>query len=210
MGAALNAVSYIKKMMSVLGLNLTTGFRRVEYDDIMPGSSWVTPQGATAPDPVTVTLDGVAVRVLAFDGGTTVETMSNSWEILHGVAVELVNSGTLKMEAHVHGSCSTDDAGVVVMQIQMVHRAANNGPPVALPTVRCVFDVPANSGCHMKTAGAEFDPPVAGFHIGDIINFNVFRDPTDEDDTYTGDFLFDQCALHAPFDGRGSRQRYVR
>lgn len=52
--------------------------------------------------------------------------------------------------------------------------------------------------------------PVIPCKIGDIIKFNLRRTPTGTGDTYGDDFLIEQCAMHAPFDGRGSRQRYIK
>lgn len=205
-----NIVNAARRVSDALGLDFTTGFLRVEYDDVFPGSVWEVPAGATAPDIESVTIAGLPLRLRAFAGAGTAETMSNSWEIVHGVAVDALNAGTLKLEGHIHGSASTADAGTVVMQISAILRHGNNGAAVSLGTARCVFTVAANQQYYMKIAGGEFTAPVGGYDIGDIINFNVFRNPADSADTYTSDFLFDQCALHAPFDSRGSRQRYIK
>jgi hypothetical protein len=193
-----------------LGLNETNGFLRTEYDDVFPGSAWEVPQGASAPAIVSVTIEGLPLRLRAFAGTGTTDTMSNSWEIIHGVAIDALNAGTIKAEAHIHGSASTTGAGTAVLQISAILRHGNNGPAVSLGTGRCVFTISANQQYFMKIAGFEITKPAGGYSIGDIINFNVFRNPDDAADNYADDFLFDQCALHMPFDSRGSRQRYIK
>jgi hypothetical protein len=204
-----NIVNLARRVIDALGLDLDTGFQRVEYDDIFPGSVWEVPAGASAPDIENVTIAGLPLRMRAFSG-TLTETMSNSWEIIHGIAIDALNAGTIKLEGHVHGSPSTTGAGTAVFQITAILRPVNNGPAVTMGTVRCVFTIAANQQYYSKIAGGEFTVPAIGYQIGDLINFNVFRNPADPEDNYGSDFLFDQCALHAPFDSRGSRQRYVK
>lgn len=204
-----NVVNLARRVVNALGLDLDTGFQRVEYDDVFPGSSWEVPLGATEPNVVSVTIESLPLRLRSFAGTGAAETMSNSWEIVHGAAMDALNAGTIKAEAHVHGCASTVDAGTVVMQISAILRSKDVAP-VSLGTVRCVFDIPASHQYFMMISGAEFTKPAGGFHIGDIINFNVFRNPADAADNYEADFLFDQAALHLPFDSRGSRQRYIK
>jgi hypothetical protein len=52
--------------------------------------------------------------------------------------------------------------------------------------------------------------PSTPFAIGGKIGFNIRRTPTDEEDTYAGDALLEQIALHIPCDTNGSRQIYIK
>jgi hypothetical protein len=180
-----------------------------QYEDVFPQGVWATPQGATAPDTGTVTIESVPYRVYLFDGGTTVETMSNCFEILHGIDVDALNAGTLMAEAHIHSAASTTGAGVVKWRLDWCYKPPN-AAPVAMPSATITATYSANQQFWANLAGAEFAPPAGGFGIGGVILFNIVRDPTATGDTYTDDAIFDQCALHMPFNTLGSRQRYVK
>ena len=196
-------------VIAILGLDIVTGFLRTEYDDVFPGNDWAVPSGASAPDIVTVNIAGVNYVMRAFDGGNTTETMTNSFEITHKLDVVKLNAGTIKPEFHVHCRPSTTGAGVVVWQMTAVHSKPDT-EPVSMGTIRCPVTFVANQRYWHKLAGVEFNTPAAGFTIGDTIEFNLFRNPQDSEDTYTGDALMSQCALHMPNNGRGSRQRYIK
>ena len=52
--------------------------------------------------------------------------------------------------------------------------------------------------------------PVGGYALGGVIAFNIRRTPTGTGDDYAADAILMQVALHAPFNSRGSRQRYEK
>jgi hypothetical protein len=197
----------------VLGLDFVTGFRRVEYDDIYPDDGWLTPQGAAAPDPVTATIGGVPLRVRSFDGANTEEVMSNTFEIIHGVALDMVNDETLKLEWHAHVAPSTTGAGTARIFFDYMYWPVCNGAisaPVPCDSVYVDIEIEADSQyCHY-VEGVEIPMPTGGIQIGGKFGINIRRTPTDEADTYEADVFVLQAAMHAPFDSRGSRERYVK
>jgi hypothetical protein len=185
------------------------GFHQVRYRDEYPSGRWQTPTGASAPDTVSVTIAGFVTDCWAFDGGTTEEVTSNNFEGAHDVPWHLINNGTLPLEVHVHWCQSTNGAGDVKWFIPMV-LLRKDAAPVALTTAEITGTAVSNQQYYMRISGATVTPPVGGFILGDIIQFNVRRTPTATGDTYNADALFLQCALHVPSDGNGSRQQYIR
>jgi hypothetical protein len=165
-------------VISILGLDIVTGFLRTEYDDVFPGGPFVTPTGASAPDDVTITVEGVPLRYKAFDGGNTAELMSNTFEFVHGIDIEAINAGTLKLEGHVHTMPSTTGAGTAIFNLDMVYIPSTPAAQVAMTSIAipCVYD--ANHQYWHHIAGAEITVPAGGFEIGGIIGSNIRRTPT--------------------------------
>jgi hypothetical protein len=182
------------------------GFRQIRYVDEMPSGIWVTPAGSTAPDDVTVTIGGIQFKGKAFNGSGTTELMSNQFEINHNTAVDLINAGTVEEEVHVHMMPSTNDAGVAVFQFEYTYIPFNEAPIVCTPILLKV-DIAINQQYFNLLKGEYIPIPAGGFHIGDIILFNLKRDPTHIDDSYEHDAILLQCAMHVPVDNRGSRHR---
>jgi hypothetical protein len=93
----------------------TYGFGGPLYDDIQPAGEFVPASGGAAPDVTTHTIGGIAMNFRSFDGGTTEETMTGNFEVLHGVDVDGLNRATapLLAEVHTHGMPSTTGSGVV-------------------------------------------------------------------------------------------------
>ena len=197
-------------MLNDLGLNTTTGFLRTEYDDILPTGPFVTPAGASAPDDITITINGITYRYKGFDGGNTEERLSNTFEILHWVDCASINSGALKMEVHTHTMPSTTGAGTAIFHFDWVYHPATLAAPIPMASVpmSCVYS--ANNQYWQVLYGAELAVPAGGFEIGGVIGFNIRRTPTTTGDDYAADALLMQVALHAPGDSRGSRQRYIK
>jgi len=196
-------------MIDDLGLNTSTGFLRDEYDDIFPGGTFVTPQGASAPDDVTITISGIPYRYKAFDGGTTEESLSNTFEITHGVDLDAVNAGTIPLEVHVHTMSSTTGSGSAIFNFDWVYHPPG-AAPIAMASVPITCDYGSNNQYWHVVDGAELTLPTGGYAIGGIIGFNIRRKPTVTGDNYAADALLMQVALHAPFNSRGSRQRYIK
>ena len=48
------------------------------------------------------------------------------------------------------------------------------------------------------------------FSLGDKIRFNLRRSHSGVNDTYAGDALFEQIAMHVEIDTLGSCQRYIK
>lgn len=186
----------------------TKGFGRVEYRDEYVGGEWQVPQGVAAPDVVTVTIGGVPTRKYAFDGANTEESLSNTFEIAHDIPIALVNDGTLKLEWHIHGSASTTGAGNAKFFFDWCYKPVG-AAPIAMTTQSVICEIGANEQYWHCIEGDELPVPEGGYAIGGVIEFKLRRTPTDDEDTYAGDFLLDKVALHVPTDKRGSRQRYI-
>ena len=187
------------------------GFQLDQYDDVLPSDAWTPASGGAAPDITTHTIGGMAANYRSFDGGNTEETMVNIFEILHGIDIDALNraAAPLLAEVHTHGMSSTALAGVVKIFYDIVYQPVN-AAPIALGTFSNLITINAGEQYFHKLAGVEIMKPSSGFSIGDQIIVKYRRTPTDAQDTYAGDWLFMQCALHMPFNSTGSRTRYVK
>ena len=187
----------------------TRGFQQIEYDDVLPSAEWTAASGGASPDTVSHTIGGIARNLKGFDGGNTEESMANSFEIIHGIELDLLNNNTLLLEIHTHGMASTIDSGVVKIFYDLTYLPVN-AAPIAWGTFSNLITINANEQYYHKLGGIELSKPSSGYNIGDQILIKYRRTPTDAQDTYGSDWLFLQCALHAPFNSRGSRQRYIK
>jgi hypothetical protein len=198
------------KLIQVLGLNLTTGFRRVEWRDEYVAEEWLEPQQAgQRPSVATVEIvPDVLVRMRSYSH-TAEQWLTGEFEINHDVPTNLLNDGTLQLDLHVHARPSDNSAGVVQWAFDIAHSPANDGAPVPLTRVLCPMTFAANTinhhyvtGCHIVLNG--------DVHIGDIFSVNVRRLASEGADTYEAGALFIKAAMHVPTDGRGSRQTFVK
>lgn len=184
------------------------GFRSIRYRDEYVGGSWSTPAGAAAPDTVSVTLGGIGMSMLAFDGGNTEEKKSNHFEISHDIAIDALNAEAARVEFHCHFMPSTTGAGIIKWFFDYSY-----SPVLAAPVEQTTLDfsqaVDTQQYVHF-VKGVELPKPASGFTIGDVINFTIRRKPADAGDTYEADVYLLKCALHIPIDCSGSRQRYTR
>lgn len=160
--------------------------------------------GAAAPDDIDVTIGGVARRIRAFDGGSTEEKLSGSFEIPHDMAID-----TLALpELHVHWRPATTGTGTVKWYFDWEY-SPPEGAPIPMTTVECVEEITVdNQYWHKLTTFGYLPQPSTEFAIGGKIGFNIRRTPTT--DTYTGDVLLEQVSLHVPCDTTGSRQVYIK
>lgn len=185
------------------------GFKSIRYRDEYVGGEWVNPTGGTPPDDVSVTIGGVLFRMKAFDGNNTTEWFANSFEMAHDLAFDEINSGTVKIEVHVHFMPSNNNAGAVKWFFDWAYLPAG-GAPIPMTTVSFINTFGIDRQYNHMLAGVELPVPAGGYGIGDIILFNIRRTPTDPDDNYPSDALFLKCALHVPTNDFGSRQRYIK
>jgi hypothetical protein len=178
-----------------------------QYRDEYPSGQWVNASGGAAPDEVSVTIATIATRKQAFDGGSTLESKSNMFEIPHDMAVTAVNAGTETIEFHIHGMPSTTGSGTARFTFNWCY-SPSNGNPVAQAAQVVDFVISGNTQYRHMLVGVNLPLPSGGYDIGGKIDFTVFRDPSLPADTYGADFLFDKCALHIPLDSIGSNTRY--
>jgi hypothetical protein len=82
--------------------------------------------------------------------------------------------------------------------------------PIALLQKEIIIPISVNQRYYHKMQGVEFNKPASGFNVGDKILVKYTREPGNAADTYTADWAFLQCAMHMPFNSKGSRQRYVK
>lgn len=189
----------------------TEGFSRIEYRDEYPSAPWAFPQGVAAPDEVDLTSNGVTTRGRAFDGGSTVESLTAQFEIQHDTAVEALNVETVKMEMHVHVRPMVNDATPRQGRFEVLWEyGPPNAAPVAMDTQVILVTIPSNSQYWNLLGGVEPPIPTGGYKIGSIISATLRRTPAHTDDTYGSDLFLTQFALHVPVNGDGSRQRYIR
>lgn len=185
----------------------------ITFVDEYTAGEWLFPVGGAPPDIQNVTLGGITTRMYGFDGGSTTEWMANSFEINHHVAIDTINdvdvTDDYKVEWHVHFTPSTNAAGTVVWQLEYVYWPVN-GVPIPQTALVTTKAIEANSLQKHLITGAVFPKPSSGWSIGDIIAFNLKRDPTHTDDTYPDDALLIKTALHIPVDMNGSRSRYIK
>jgi hypothetical protein len=90
-----------------------------------------------------------------------------------------------------------------------------NGAPIVQNSLSCVCPVAINQQYFHMIAGFKdgtntlrIPIPVGGFSIGDIIQFNIRRTPTGDNDTYEHDAIFIKAAMHVVTNDRGSTNRY--
>lgn len=59
-------------------------------------------------------------------------------------------------------------------------------------------------------AAAAPDEVANTYELGQMLTFNIRRTPNGANDTYTGDAILEQVALHVPVDTFGSRAIYTK
>lgn len=185
------------------------GFTGIRYRDEYMAGDWIIPSGATAPDFVDATIGGIPYRMPSFDGGTTEETLTGSFEIPHDLALDEVNAGTVAIEWHVHSMASTNGSGTAVWFVDYAYL-----PPFAVAISQTTLSIPvviaANKQYVHQIQGTEIPVPLGGFQIGGVLLFRLRRTPNNAADTYGSDILLFKTALHIPCNDTGSRQRYIK
>lgn len=173
----------------------------ITYRDELP-SVLIPVAGAAAPDLVAHTIGGVARALYGFDGVNTQEILSGSIEIPHDYAYGL------PIEMHIHWRPSTTGTGVVKWFIDWEYSPSQGAPITQTPlTVLATLDTNKQYWHLLHSFGYL---PDVGFALGGKIGFNLRRTPSGAQDTYAGDALFEQVAIHIPCDTLGSRQVYIK
>lgn len=189
---------------------------KVMYRDEYVGGPWTEASGAAAPDLVNYTIGGIATRKYSFDGGVTEERLSNSFEIPHDIALDQINAETERIEIHIHWMPSTTGSGNVKWFFDYTYIPVNSAP-ITQTRLNVIGTIASNEQYFHKInsfvgtgAVISLPKPSSGFNIGDIIEFNLRRTPTDGDDSYTADAILIKVAMHVPVNSQGSRQRYIK
>lgn len=183
----------------------TNGVQRAEggartYMDEYPSGIWTPAANATGADPGSVAVGGVTINGYLFDGGNTTEAISNSFEIPHYYAYDTI------IEAHLHFMPTTTGTGTIKFYFDWVY-AKLDVIAVAQTALTFTHTIAVNNQYFHKIV-AFGNLPSLGYVLGEKLPFTVRRVPTE--DTYTGDVLVMQCALHLQTDTHGSRQIYVK
>ena len=183
-----------------LDANKTLALSQPVYRDEFP-VYLTAASGVTAPDLTDYTIGGVYRRMYSFDGTTTTEGLTGAFEIPHDYMYGE------DIEAHLHVRPATTGTGTFKFTFNYEHSPAQ-GAPVSKTPLTLTYEITSDKQYYNLII--LFGVLEDGFQIGDMIGFNLVRDPTDSEDTYTGDMIFSQVALHVPCDTNGSRQRYVK
>lgn len=170
------------------------------YRDEFP-TPLVPAGGAAAPDQVAYTIAGIGVTRYSFDGGNTEERISGSFEIPHDYKTDA------PIEVHIHWLPSTTGAGNVQWHFDWCYLKVGVQPQSE--TSLSIVDSTNNQQFYHKIK-AFGNLPTNGYVLGDKILFTLRRTPSGALDTYTGDAILEQIALHVPVDTLGSRQIYIK
>lgn len=171
------------------------------YRDEFP-TPLVPAGGASAPDQVAYTIGGISTTRYSFDGNNTEERISGSFEIPHDYKTDE------PIEVHIHWLPATNGSGNVQWHFDWCFLPVN-GAPQAKTTLSIVDTVSVNQQFYHKIKPFG-NLPTNGYNIGDKILFTLRRTPSGANDTYTGDAILEQIALHTPVDTLGSRQIYIK
>ena len=98
-----NAIEIYDSDRTLIETFNSQGFQSIRWRDEYVAGPYIVPAGASAPDIVSVTIEGITSQKQAFDGGNTTEVLHNSFEIPHDVPLAAINAGTTYMECHIHG-----------------------------------------------------------------------------------------------------------
>jgi hypothetical protein len=183
------------------GANKTLVFQQPTYRDEYPAMV-VPASGAAAPDEVPHTIGNVIRSMRAFDGNSTEERLSGSFEIPHDYMVGQ------PIEVHIHWRPAASSTGTVIWYFDYEYSPAN-AAPIPQTTLPLTHNVTSDSQyVHFLDTFGNMPQPSTPFALGGKIGFNIRRSPTT--DSNSGDALLEQIALHIPCDTAGSRQIYIK
>jgi hypothetical protein len=177
------------------------------YRDEYP-SQWLTPSSGPA-TLATVSVGGVSTRKYAFNGTATVNTLCASFEIPHDMAVAQVNAGTLPLEIHIHFAPSGFNTGIIRWVINWCQNRVNSNAQSQTP-IEITRNITQNNAGWNLLSSDNLAIPSGGWTIGDLIEFNITRDPSNAGDTHPDPAILYQVALHVPVDTLGSRTTYTK
>jgi len=155
--------------------------------------------GSLAPDPVNLEIIP-EMRVFGFKDGTATNEIFATIELPHDIV-----PGTA-IRPHIHWCPSDSTAGNV--KWQLCYSIADDGVPFSDPaTISCVQAADGlNTYC-----SKEFSPVIPGTNIqgGVIIAMKLYRDATDDEDTYTGIAKLLTLGIHYQSKDVGSTSVFV-
>ena len=164
------------------------------WKDINLGGVSLTKAAANQPD--LITINGTNILTYAFDGGTKLEELHGSFELQHDY-----KEGT-DLVPHTHIYPTTTGAGNIKIFLEYYVKFHDK---VAVTGVTSF--VVASGGVAWNEIRVNFDDVIDGtaLTIGEQCHFRVYRDPTDAQDTYTGDVAIATIGVHYEIDTVGSR-----
>lgn len=167
------------------------------FKDLNLSGLTLAPAGAAAPD--LINFVNANLMAPAFDGGGTVERLFGSLEMQHDY-----KEGT-DLEFHIHWTPATGAAGDVVWKVYYSWQNANG-----TFTAGTLLTAPASptdaTAWKNKYASVGVISGV-GKTINSQLMLQIFRDPTDPNDTYGADAVLIQFGIHYEVDTVGSRAR---
>ena len=169
------------------------------YKDLIM-SAFALGVGASAPDLVQFLAAG-GLRCFGFDGNATPEQLYGTHELQHDY-----QEGT-NILFHVHWAPTTANAGDVKWQLEYSWQNTD-GTFGAATTISIVQAAGGTAWVHKLAAFAAITG--TGFKIGSVVNFRLFRDPTDGSDTYVDDAGLLSIGIHYLSDTLGSSTALVK
>jgi len=185
----------------------------VAYRDEYPSHPWVAAGANAAPDQENHTIGGVPRRVWCFNGTTTEESLSSSFEIPHDYAYYPVEGLYLPIEVHAHIRPSTAGSGDIKLFFTWEYSPPQGAPKThTTQSILSFIKSVDNQQYHNLIVSFTTDLPQDefNFELGGKIGFAVTRAPTDSEDTYGADMILEQIAMHVPVSDMGSRGIYTK
>lgn len=150
--------------------------------------------GAEPPD--VITIPGTNILTVSFDGGNTTEDIDVCKELNHDY-----KEGT-SIGFHIHWYPTTTGAGNVKWQLQ--YWMSSQGGAASITDTISVVQAAGGVAWKLQTANFPLLDLGALGTIGAQIHFRFFRNPSDGDDTYTGEAAVATMGYHYLTDSRGS------
>jgi hypothetical protein len=170
-----------------------------QFEDLRFPANELT-AGATPPDVCNVV--GSTLRTRCFDGAATTESL----ELL----VQLPHNRKLKsaLYPHIHWGPSNTNAGNVKWQLEY-SCADINGTFGASGTINVVDASDTVTHKHQIAGLPEIDTSLYG-DISSMCLMRIFRNPSDQQDSYGSDAELYEFDIHYEIDALGSRSEYVK
>lgn len=174
---------------------IDSGFNALSLWDDIPIIPSVFRAGVSAPD--LIDFIGSATKIYGFNGGSTAEYLDGCFELLHGYAE------STDLRPHIHWCPTTSAAGNIKWQMRYEIKNTNE-TFTGTNTITVAIDNTEETA--WKSLVVEFDViPGSELSIGAQCIFTLFRDPTDEEDTYPDDAGLITFGIHYQINSDGSR-----
>lgn len=191
------------------------GFGRLQgtatmWDDLMIPGHGVKTTGSSPPDLMTVFGPSSTIDYYAFDGGSTLEQVYFSLQLPH----KWKEGSTIY--PHVHfapTSTNTGDTTPRVVRFTLEYTWANVGAAFGnSTTINLDSDpfVPNTSLWSHLLCKNGTGISGTGKTLSSMLMCRLFRDPTDNADTYPQDAAFLQFDIHYEIDSLGSEDEYIK